>query len=375
MRLNGRQALRVAAATLTIAAASTSFAQIWSIDGTEEARRARALEEMNRAAAARGEVGPASAASASASAPAPATLPNGSFTAAPAASSPAPRGAASAPSSSASASAASSGLRSVIEPRAYGLTLGDLITQRIALPRGTPALQNAAFDLRVGRVGTWLERRHARRETDVDGRDWLVIEHQIVNVAKLPRHADIPPMQLALQGGGALSIAPATFDIDPIAVVGGRNVHDALQAMRADRAPPAADVPAAWWRLRMALGLLGVTLLGWLLWWRWREWRDARSKPFARALHALRHDPMAASGPRGWVTLHHALNAAAGRSVHAGSLDPLFDAQPALRGERESIDAFFAASNARFFAQADTPAPFDLLAFARSLRRIEARTS
>ncbi len=355
-------------------------AQIWSTDRTQEATEARAREERERRARTRGETvqprpredgtvppkrddAPAGAAPETRGPTS--TAPNTSFTA-PAASAP----------SSASAAATpqrlDAGLPSRLEPRDFGLTLGDVVVQRVALPAGTAAFAQPEADLRSGRVGTWLERRGAHRENDAQGQAWLVIEHQVVNVARVPRQGELPAQRVSLQGGGHLDIAATTLGLSPVAAIGA-NVRDVMQALRPDHAPPLPDADVASRRLRASAIALGAVLLAWLAWWRWREWRDARTRPFAQALRALARTPHGA--PEAWVAVHRALNAAAGRSVHAGSIDVLLERAPALRDERANIEGFFAASNARFFTQRADTVPFDLLGFATKLRRIEKRSS
>jgi mxaA protein len=369
--------------------AAPATAQIWSTDRTQEAADARAREERERQARGRGETvqprprddgtmpsrrdGEAPRGAAPESRGPTPTAPNTSFTTPP--SSAAPPGAppASPPAPGArTAAPPPQGLPSRVEPRDFGLTLGDVIVQRVALPNGTEAFAQLDADLRSGRIGTWLERRGARRETDAQGQAWLVIEHQVVNVARIPRQGELPAQRVALQGGGHLDIAPAVLGLAPVAGIGA-NVRDVMQALRPDHAPPLPDAGVAAQRLRTSATALAAVLLSWLAWWRWREWRDARSRPFAQALRTLARTPHGA--PEAWVAMHHALNAAAGRTVHAASIDALLERAPALLDERENLEHFFAASNARFFApQGADATPFDLLCLATRLRRIERRS-
>ena len=365
--------------------AAPAHAQIWSTDRTQEAAEARAREERERQARQRGETvmprprddgtmpsrreGEAPAAAAPESRGVTPSAPNTSFSA-PTAPAPGTRAPAPAPAATA---AAPSGLPSRLDPRDFGLTLGDVVTQRVALPANTAAFAQPEADLRTGRIGTWLERRGARRETDAQGQAWLVIEHQVVNVARIPRQGELPAQRVELKGGGHLDIAPMTLGLAPVAGIGA-NVRDVMQALRPDHAPPLPDAGLAAQRLRISAIALGAVLLAWLAWWRWREWHDARTRPFAQALRALARTPQ--GGPEAWVAMHRAFNAAAGRTVHAGSLDALLERNPALRDERENLERFFAASNARFFAQqAGDAAPFDLLGLATRLRRIEKQSS
>ncbi len=377
-----RAVVVVIGAALLASLAPTARAQIWSTDRTQEATDARAREERERRARARGETvpprprddgtmpsrrdgDPPRGATPDTGAVTP-TAPNTSFTA-PAASAPIT----SPPTSKAPASSPQ-GLPSRIEPRDFGLTLGDVIVQRVALPAATALFAQPEVDLRTGRIGTWLERRGARRETDAQGQAWLVVEHQVVNVARMPRQGELPAQRIVLQSGATLDIAPVTLGLAPVAGIGA-NVRDVMQALRPDHTPPLPDIAQAERRVRASATALGAVLLAWLAWWRWREWHDARSRPFAKAQRTLARTSPGSSDA--WTAVHHALNDAAGRTVHAGSLDTLFARCPVLHAERESLEHFFAASNARFFApraaNVDTAAPFDLAGLVARLRRLE----
>ncbi len=376
------QAIAIAAALLSTQAAD---AQIWSTDRTEEAANARAREERERRARARGEtvrptlepqvVPPPAPANAQADEPPkPAvtpTAPNTSFNT--------PAAKAASPAFEAATTTlprpSVPGLASTIFPRDFGLTLGDVIHQKIALPAGAAALSQPEVDLRAGRIGTWVDRLRAHRENDAGGREWLVIEHQVVNVARIPRQGELPAQSLALSDGSQLHIAPHMLGLAPVASVSA-NVRDVLDALRPDHSPPLPDVQAASRQLRAAALALVATLLSWLLLWRWREWRDAQNKPFARALREMKGLPTeGVDSQPAWVAMHHALNAAAGRSLQAGSIEQLYARQPALRAEHDAITGFFKASNQRFFSQSPAPEPFDLRALARRLRVLEKKGS
>jgi mxaA protein len=366
-------------ATVLLTFTQTPCAQIWSTDRTEEAANARAREERERRARTRGEtmrptlepqVAPASAPDDPPRPSVTPTAPNTTFSA------PAASAAIQGASTRATApSPTGSGLASQVLPRDFGLTLGDIVQQRIALPAGTAALSQPEIDLRAGRIGTWMDRLHAHRESDTAGREWLVIEHQVVNVARMPRQGELPAQSVMFTDGTRLDIAPRMLGLAPVASVSA-NVRDVLDALRPDHAPPLPDVRAASRQLRTTTLALAAIVLGWLLLWRWHEWRDAQNKPFARALREMRGLPTEGKDSQpAWVSMHHALNAAAGRSVQAASIEQLYSRQPALRAEHDAITGFFNASNQRFFSQSPAPEPFDLPALARRLRALEKKGS
>lgn len=364
--------------TLGWAASTPVEAQIWPNAGNAEAARARAAESLER------EAKPSASADRDVSAPRSASSANATNTVdapdtAAAAAPPPPHASAAARNPAERASTPTSSiLISQIAPREFGLTLGDTFTQRIGLPAGTPALANPAVDLRTGRVGTWFDRQSARRETDAAGRDWLLIEHQIINVPTAHRRVIVPAFSVGLKPTQRLEIGPARLGIGPLTPIEAVSVESVLASLRPDRAPPRASVPLALQRMRWSVAALVASMVTWLAWWRWREAQDARARPFARALRAVQreahHGPSDQSA-RAWVALHHAFNAAANRSVHTASLNALFEHQPSLRVERDAIERFFAASNARFFKEEAPTERFDLLGLAQRLRQLERQTT
>ena len=339
-------------------------AQIWPNANNAEAARARAAELLEREAASSPKA-PHAANPSRASAP---LLPPVQ----PAAS------AVTSPPSASAARLAQGQLPSQITPREFALTLGDTFTQRIALPYGTQALSNPSLELRAGRVGTWFQRQRARREVDAQGRDWLLIDHQIINVPTANRWVVVPSFSLSVLPAERLHVAPAAVSIGPLTPVDEVNAERVLAALHPDRAPVVPSVEHALRRVRWVLAALGAVLLAWLGWLRWRDVMDARNRPFAHALHAVKRTAQQGApdeSAAAWVAMHHAFNSAAGCSVHTASLSALFTRQPHLHVERETIERFFAASNARFFKEVTPPERFDLLGLAQRLRQHERQTS
>jgi mxaA protein len=334
------------------------MAQIWPNARNAEAGKARALEELAREAAGAvaprgsassppvGQAAPAGHKDLGASAP---VLTGGAAPALTGGAAPVLTGAT---GSVPSAPMAAAGLASEISPRRFGLTLGDVFTQRIRLPDGLGALAQPSTDLRVGRVGTWFERRSVRREADTDGRTWLHIEHQVINVPTVTQAVQVPGFSLQFHPDKLVDVAPANASIGPLTPAEEASVEGTLRGLLDDRAPQMPSVRWLGQRLQWALAALAALLATWLAWWAHGEWRDARTKPFARALRQVQSADFAATEGqtmKAWVAVHHAFNAAAGRTVHASSLSPLFEHQPLLLAERTAIEQFFAASNARFF--------------------------
>lgn len=253
-----------------------------------------------------------------------------------------------------------------VGPRTFGLALGDLLTQGLALPEGNPALAAPDQDLALGRVGPWFERRGLRREVDAQGRHRLLIDYQIVNAPTVQQALMLPPLTVSLAGGQRLAVPPLPVTVAPL------TTQPEAAALRPDRWPtPPDERPARQRALAAGAAVLGVAL-AWAVWAAWRARRDTQVLPFTRAWPRVRAADPSADAP--WLEVHHAFNAAAGRTVQASNLAALFARWPAAEARRDDIEGFFRASSSRFF-QADSTAPsFDVRAFAQRMRELEQRT-
>ena len=267
----------------------------------------------------------------------------------------------------------------VQEPRAFGYLLGDVLTQRILLKDGDYDL-GSVTPPSLGRTNAWLERRRIRSETDADGRRWMAIDYQVVNVPATLTQIALPALSLASSSGAALRIGEWPLSIGPATPANPFNAGD-LQAMRPDRQAPA--IPTALLRRQagFALGLLLLTLLSWAGWWFWRNARESARLPFARAWRELRRMQRMsrASGPRAdasadaWLCLHRALNETAGHVVHAGALSGLFVRAPYLQPLRAQLEQFYRQSAERFFTPASADDAYPLRTLCEALYRAEQR--
>lgn len=259
----------------------------------------------------------------------------------------------------------------VEQPRAFGHTLGDVLTQRVLL-----AIDGKPVELTKapapGRVGVWLERRPTRIERDADGLHWLVIEHQLINAPQALTALTLPALDLQTSGG-LLGVAAWPFSAAPLTP---RNAfaRGALDALQPDRAAPAVDTTAIRRQIALWGGLCIATLLAWGGWLAWRSWRAGRSQPFARALREMsalrgRGD----DAPEAWQALHRAFDRTAGRSLQPASLARLFERAPQYAPLRADIERFFAQSAALFFGDGQPADTLPLRSFARRLRSIEKR--
>jgi len=263
---------------------------------------------------------------------------------------------------------------SVEQPRSFGHVIGDVLTQRVLLDDGEQRLEPTALPS-ADRVGLWFERRAPRIEADNQGRRWLVIDYQLVNAPRGLVAVTLPGLTLATRSGTSLKLEPWPVSIGPL-TPDSVFAQGELQTMQADR--PAAELPTAAVRTRFiaCLAALAVVCVSWLAWVFWRNWRDSVRLPFARAWHQMRRLERAGAdgSAEAWLAMHRALNSAAGRVVHAGSLQRLFSQAPQLEPLRPQLEDFYLRSGERFFAREPSAAPFPLMALCRELRRIEKQT-
>ena len=254
----------------------------------------------------------------------------------------------------------------VVQPRAFGHVIGDVLTQRVRLQHSGRTLEPAALPA-ADRVGLWLERRAPRIEADADGGRWLRIDYQLVNAPRTPTSIALPALTLQTTAGVALVVPVWPVSIGPLTSTEATG----LPALQPDRPVALRPTAALEWQLRLALIALATVLAAWLLWWAWRHWREAQTLPFAQACERLRR--LGAADPAAWLVLHEAINRSAGRVVHATSLTRLFDESPQWRPLRAELERFYAASNARFFGDAPAASDPSLRELARALRAIEKR--
>ncbi len=236
----------------------------------------------------------------------------------------------------------------VDEPRAFGHTIGDVLTQRILLAAGGRDLGRVEIPS-AGRVDVWLERRAARVETDADGRRWMVVDYQITNSPREVTKISLPALALKTAGGDVLHVPEWPASVGPL-VPEAQTDAVASRSMQPDRAAPPTALAPIERRLAATLALLAATLVAWAVWWVARNRREAARLPFALAWRQLRRlGPREREADGAWQALHRALNDTAGRVVHAGSLAVLFLRAPWLLPLRPQIEQFYRQSEARFF--------------------------
>jgi len=242
------------------------------------------------------------------------------------------------------------------EPRAFGYTVGAVVSRRIALhvPNGL-RLDEESLP-RTGDRGRALELRRVvlhRSRTGVP--EELQLDYQVFLAPRDLRVLEIPAVELRFDGSPRaqtlridawpLTVAPLT-PADP-------SPREGLGELRPDQEPALLDTSAARARL-LAEAVVGLLLLTYLAHvYLVLPWSAQRHRPFGRAwkaLRALSDQPDRAQRRAAFEQLHAALNETAGEVMFAPGLASFIARQPRFAPLRDDLAVFFAHSRAEFFA-------------------------
>jgi len=244
----------------------------------------------------------------------------------------------------------------VIEPRAFGYSVGDVVQRRVLLqwPEGlAPDLSSLPQTRRPGQA---LELRAVR----LDGHE-LRLDYQVFLAPMEVRTLEMPPLQLRFAGPAGerflridawpVTVAPLVpLDVSP---------REGLGEMRPDVAPPLIDTAARRLRLALVAGALALVLVYLLQVYVGLPWWGRRRRPFASAWRGLRGLPAAPSAQQrreALLLLHQALNRSAGEVVFEEGLADFVARQPRFAPLREALAGFFQRSREEFFAERGGPA-------------------
>jgi mxaA protein len=258
----------------------------------------------------------------------------------------------------------------VEQPRAFGHTIGDVLTQRVLLQLDGHDFRPAKLP-EPARIGVWFERHPARVETAADGPQWLVLQYQLLNAPRELATVNLPALKLAGPAGSPELQVPAwTISVAPLTP---RRAFGevGLPELQPDRPAPRVETGPLQRRLRFSVGALVLALTAWGAWLAWRNWRASSAQPFARALRQLRR--LAPNDPRAWRALHEAFDHTAGRVLQGATLPMLFEQSPQLKPLRARIEQFYAQSAALFFGPGLPAGALSPQQLCGELRRIERR--
>ncbi len=252
--------------------------------------------------------------------------------------------------------------------RAFGYTIGDLVTRRITV-RGDAAGFTPDLLPETGPLNAWLALR--RKEITRIGDDVeLILTYQLTGADTKVTLLELPAIELKNRGQTLARIDAYPISVSPI--IGARPfVRTGLGDMRPAHEPLTPDFAVFGQRL-VTLSGISLSLLGVIGWRRWRRSRNDRLTPFAHARRALRQvtDPL-----DGYRILHRAFDQSAGRSLFLEDLGTFLTERPRFQRKREPIEQFFRDSREVFFGmpgdQRQTKPLTRLRSLARSLARLE----
>ncbi len=264
------------------------------------------------------------------------------------------------------------------DPRAFGYTVGDVLSRRIALHVPDGLTLDADSLPRAGARGRALELQRVVLHKSLAGApETLQLDYQVFLAPRDVRVLEMPPIELRFDGlprPQTLRIDAWPVTVAPLAPVDA-SPREGLGEMRPDREPPRVDTFAARTRLALEAGVI-VLLFGYLASvYVVLPWSAQRRRPFGRAWKALstlpdRPDP--AQRRAAFERVHAALNETAGEVVFEPGLARFIAMRPRFAPLRDDLTRFFANSRAEFFAGGgDAVDARWLMAFCRRCRDLE----
>lgn len=264
------------------------------------------------------------------------------------------------------------------DPRAFGYTVGDVVSRRIALqvPAGLRLDEDSLP--RAGARGRALELQRVVLSRSLGGvPEALQLDYQVFLAPREVRVLEMPPIELRFDG----SSRPQTLRIDAWPVSVGPlapaepATREGLGEMRPDRAPPLRGTTAARTRLAVEAGVVALLLAYLAHVYLVLPWSAQRRRPFGRAwaaLRALPAQPDAAQRRTAFERVHAALNETAGEVLFEHGLDRFIASRPRFAPLRDELARFFVDSRAEFFAGGrDAVDARWLVAFCRRCRDLE----
>jgi len=264
------------------------------------------------------------------------------------------------------------------EPRAFGYSVGDVVSRRIDLQVPSGLKLDEESLPRAGVRGRALElQRVVLRKSLAGVPVGLQLDYQIFLAPRDVRVLEMPPIELRFDG----SPRPQTLRVDAWPVTVGPLAplepfaREGLGDLRPDRLPPLLSTHATRWRLAWEAGA-ALLLLGYLAHvYLVLPWSAQRRRPFGRAWAALRGLPPLpdpAQRRAAFERVHAALNETAGEVLFEPGLDRFLALRPRFVPLRDELVRFFADSRAEFFAGGREPVDAHwLVRFCRRCRDLE----
>lgn len=273
----------------------------------------------------------------------------------------------------------------VFVTRGFGYFVGDLVTARVDIVANEAlALQTASLP-HPGPLTTSLDLRDVQVEDALEGdaRRWRIkLTYQTFYVPLDVRDIVIPAFSVRFANGAHVETveAPAwKVGVSPLREVLPPKREDATDYMRPDSVATHVDEAAS---TRWSAGLAAATLAALVVLARDRGWPPFHTRPSrvfavsARRIERLtRRSESAQARLDALLTLHRAIDQAAGRRVFAEDIGDFLSSRPEFDPLRAALERFFAASRLAFFGvggggRQDLTLP-EITAFAQRLAACE----
>jgi mxaA protein len=270
--------------------------------------------------------------------------------------------------------------------RSFGLVVGDLLRSEVLLEVEHPWQLDEPSLEGPGVKDYWIDLiEHAVTRQDLGDRTRYRIRQvwQTFYFNRETKALDVPRGSVRLLGGAEpllLELPPFEFTTSPLHETAGLRRDEDGFYLRPDSAPAVRDATG---HQQRALAFLVLALLP-LAWLGWRAGWSGRPRPFARAWRKIRRpvrDVERLTALReGMLSLHRALNEAAGVPLFQAALSRFIAMHPGLAEAQPLIERFFADSHAVFFGTQEaanhaTEERLEALrVLARRLAHLEARS-
>jgi len=253
----------------------------------------------------------------------------------------------------------------IVEPRAFGYQVGDIVLRRVAVdaPDGW-RLDEATLPAPGGRGRALELRRVSSRAASGSGgrRHELALEYQVFVAPAAVRTFELPALRLRFDGASRsveLLIEAWPVTVAPLVPV-EVSPRSGLGELQPDRAPLPIDTGSARVRLVACAAIAVLLLAGLATVYLGPPWRAARNRPFGRAWRQLRHLPREPA-PAQWRAacrqLHEALNRSAGEVLFEHGLARFVAARPSFGSLRDELARFLRMSRREFFDDAASSPP------------------
>ncbi|OGV76108.1 MAG: hypothetical protein A3I83_02180 [Methylotenera sp. RIFCSPLOWO2_02_FULL_45_14] len=243
-----------------------------------------------------------------------------------------------------------------------GYTVGDIIEREVILTIKAPyklvetSLPIKGYEKRYRGQLIGIELKNIHHEKDVH-QDYtthhIKLAYQVFTNSVVAKNAALGPEYLNLinaknsQDLVKYRIPSLDIAISPLAIFGAVKVENNMSPMLGPLLM-ADDREKQW--LKVALGMLAISLLGLLYILGVHTWLPRMGGPFASAYRTLRKTPNSAEGLKQAVSkLHQSFNSTATMSIFSDNLDAFLVKRPNFSPLKYEIQQFFALSRHVYF--------------------------